>query len=437
MPPAGPGNTATCTRHPLAASGGCDKLEATVYGEYSEDYANWEKELEAARVENEKGGRGLVPGQGFCLDVRAKGHRWANTFFSWVGEYDGLKISLRRSDMSDKCPVAKIEVSSLKLMREGHRAPWEQALRILRELGIVVRYNRVFQVDVCLDLAGVPVAPYCEAIFNGQAVSRIRSRASFYKGPRGEWTGISLGDRKGVQLTIYDKLAELVERGDDEAEAKMEVLIQDRWGVLPDEATRVEFKIRGEWLRQKWGGVQTVEEVFDRLPAITEHLVQNFFRIVDGVPDRGNRNQSREELSPLWWEVVNGFVGWLGRAVVELEKKKLEPNGAYAKARAEERLVGNLCSVLAFTPEYATNPKAALDLLLEVMRLKLSPIVLRQRIQPVWDKWRRDGVLPVLVGDVELPEFPEPSWVADEKEAKLSAKEKRAAEYRERYFEWG
>ncbi len=74
---------------------------------------------------------------------------------------------------------------------------------------------------------------------------------------------------------------------------KRAIMIERRWGSLPDNATRCEFQVRGVWLKAKYSNCRTVEEVFAALDGLTEYLVTGFFRLVDGPVDRANKNQQR------------------------------------------------------------------------------------------------------------------------------------------------
>lgn len=378
----------------VALWGGVDGLEGTLFGKFTESYGVLELALEKARqAALEKCGDRTVQGLGWCGVVQAKGHRWANTFFHWVVEWDGIKISLAKSDQSERCPIAKVKISSLKLMRHGAEQSWAEAMRMLELMGLVVESSTLYRYDVCLDLPGVPVGPYCEAVSDGQAVRRIRSRASFDKNADGTWQGVSVGTREGVRVVIYDKLQELIDHGGPEAEAKTEVLVEQRWGCLPACATRVEFQIRGEWLRRRWENCASVEQALAVLPEVTAYLVNGFFRIVDGAPDRDNNNQTRAPLSPIWRQVVEGFVGFLGAATKELVK--VEKRGRVTKAAALKRLVRSAIQVAAFTPERAVSREEFLQLVAEELNLAL-PFNDDRRLmilQDIWNDWEARGVL--------------------------------------------
>lgn len=401
----GPCITGTATRQssPLEAwecSGGVDKLVVTIFGFFGPDAEAIAGQLEQARQNvAQKKGSGFVNVFGASLILGPQGHRWANTFMPWVGEYDGIKYSIARWNQSDKCPVAKVEIGSLKLMRDGHRYAWEQALRTLEQLGIRVVEGSVTRIDVCIDQAGVPVAPYCEAIFNEQVISRIRSKAGFNKNEDGSWQGCSVGTSDGVRVSIYDKVRELHDKGGDQEEPKREVLIQRRWGYDADVATRVEFQMSGKWLRSRWKNVKTVEEVFDRLDSIMDYLVNGFFRLVDGEVDRENRNQSRDcPMSPLWQRVVDGFVEALEQNKKVLEK--IDPKLPNMKKRVQ-RLVSAALSICKLTPDYFEEEHQVLERTLNVLASALHDTDWRAVLIQEWDRRLATGTHHVICIDAE------------------------------------
>jgi hypothetical protein len=334
-------------------------LESTIYGSFDPSYTARESAFEAAReAAASRVGDAVVEVDGAALLFQARGHRWGAGFFSWVCEYDGIRYSLAKSSQSNKCPVAKIQISSLKLTRDGVIVAWQQALRTLKHLGVIVYSNTLYRLDACLDLPGVDVGLFCEAISHGEVISRVKSQASFNKSAKGEWQGCAIGNRKGVRIVFYDKIEELKAHPGIESEAKREVLIQQRWGVAPERATRVEFQIRGEWLRQRYQGLRSVEDVLGRLADVVAFLATGFFRIVDGEVDRDNNNQSRAEVSPMWNRVIEGFCDWAGGDAAQLIKVEKKPAN---REKAIKRLLSSAVSVAAFSPGYVCSRETFLQ----------------------------------------------------------------------------
>lgn len=400
-----PGNTAIHTSQiqQWQVSGGLDMLEVTCYGAFSWRYSETEQKLEAGRQARIDGRRCLVDVLGASLYVRERGHRWGAAFFPWVADYDGITVSLNRQHNKSNVPVAKVQIGSLKLTKDGHRAAWKHALRILEELGIEVTDTSVARLDICIDQAGVKVDPYCEAIFNRQVITRIKSQATFYRSAvDGVWAGVSVGARSDVHLRIYDKLAELA-RGGPEAAAKLAALIERRWGCVPECATRVEFQVKGQWLRDKWSNCRTVEQVFDRLDSIVAYLCEQYFRLVDGDVDRANNNQDRAEVSPLWGQVTESFLDWVDKASIELVKLEKKP---VDRSKAGRRLFSAALGVAALAPGRVVDRVSFLQEVCDVLIKNMPPEwEWQNKLRERWDKMQASGAASVFTFEEMVPRF--------------------------------
>lgn len=403
---AAPGNTAPQTSILSSippASGGVDWLEATIYGSFDEErYRKFMQQAEAAAAVAKVGGAGRsVDVMGARLIFRATGFRWGNTFYQYAAEADGIRFAFGRPGQAASCSVAKVQVGSIKLMRDGAERCWAEALAILREVGIFYDRSVLFRIDVCVDLPGVPVGPFCDAMFNREVITRIKSGAHFYRAVDGEWSGLSVGSRSGVSLNIYDKSRELREKSGDHSDVKRALLIENRWGVDCDEASRVEFQVRGEWIRTRfsardageWGGGQvlsSVEDVLEALPGLTGYLVTGFFRLVDGPPDRENNNQSKASVSPLWNQVIESFVSWVGRAAEELPRAaKLRPN----QDRIVRRFVSSAVAVAAMCPRHVGNRQSAIQCVVDALvRYLPDEKQLYDSLVKRWEAWEAAGV---------------------------------------------
>lgn len=333
---AGLGNTAPGNRQSdqWQTTGGVDFLEVTVFGWQRLQYDETAKLLEQGRqAALGRKGRRVVDVFAASLYMREKGHRWVNDFLPWVGEYDGITISFAKPGVKANGCVAKIQIGSLKLMRDGHRAAWEHALRILDACGVAVDRTTVSRIDFCADLGGVDVTPFVEAIVERRYVTRAR-RARLDRGDDDGWTGCSVGTRSSCLLRIYDKVAELAVRSPAESSAKREALIQRRWGCDQQRATRGEFQCNGAWLRDRWSDCSTVEQVFDSIGAILEYLCNSFFRITTLAPDREHGHQQRSGPSPEWQQMAEAF-RWSESIDVPLRKLEKRP---VDRKRCDDRL---------------------------------------------------------------------------------------------------
>ncbi len=409
-----PGNTAIQSSNEVdcqwQVSGGVDYLEVTVWGWHRACYDESMELLEAARVsQHQTRDGGYVEVQGATLIVRERGHRWGSTFFPWVADYDGITFSFARKDQGKKCFQAKVQIGSLKLMRDGHRAAWAQAVRILEEVGIVVDRTNVARIDLCVDLPGVSVDPFCDAVYGKEVISRIKSQVAFYRKHTGEWSGCAVGTRASVHLRIYDKIEELKTRSVAERTAKEYVLIERRWGVMPEKATRVEFQIKGEWLKRKWKDCAQIGEVFDKLGGISEYLFRQYFRLVDGEVDRENKNQSKTVTLELWEKVTAMQLEWVGRVAIPLAKMEKKP---VDRSRQVKRFFSSALAVAATHPNRGTSRQDFLQLMLETLVREMGADQdWLKKVEKKFDQLIADGSAGVFSYE-EVDEFPS-EWHVD------------------------
>lgn len=409
--------------------GGVDWLEFTVAGEQTEVasegvgcFREIAALLEAARLAVANGAREcLVPVMGAALSVQAKGTMWGDTWLQWFGEYDGVSYGFQKLDGRGSF-AAKVRIGSLKLTRDGAYASYNDAMAVLRACGVIAHEVKLYRIDVCLDRPGERVDAYVNAMNDREVITRMKSRVKTFKRPNGEWEGASTGSKNGVQVNVYDKAVELEDRSGVESEAKRHYLQEHRWGGEFEHVARIEFQVRGEWIRRQFADVVSVEQALRALPGIVDYLVTRFFRIMDGPIDRENKNQSRARVAACWEAVVAGFVDVFGRAVEVARRQKVAFKINAESAR--RRLVAAAKSyVAALDPEYVGTESLAMraivnavssgcELLLEAASKRLvwqarvdkdirgdvpgaAPLVFLGRDQIPMDRWRiEDRLVP-------------------------------------------
>jgi len=392
---AAPGITATQSSHEVDGRrfwGGCDKLEFTTYGGFGENYSDLCLKFEEGRLSASVGqGSSLVEILGAALRMAERGHRWGNTVFQWVGEYNGIKYSFGRAGQSDKCAVAKVEVSSLALMMRGHQACFDEAMMVLGNAGVLVERTNLYRIDFCLDVAGQATHEYGEALRRGEVISRVKSEPDLKYGRDGRCFYAATGNRKGVRVKFYDKVRELNDKPGWESELKRAVLVQTRWGSLPAEALRCEFEVRGAWLKDRFDGMESVQEVLNKLPSVMEYLVQNYFRIVDGQVDRENKNQQRVEMAPIWKRLVNGFTAVLGAGEKLVRcTKSVEPD----VERVIRKALRPLMKVAALAgPEKCRTKVQALQIALNILSGYSGDDEFVDGVREIHDEMRAKGLL--------------------------------------------
>lgn len=247
-------------------------------------------------------------------------------------------------------PIATIVVPGTPFLAWGTGGVLEFIDTILRGLLIECWDLVPSRVDLCTDFAGVDVNEFFTPFFAGKVVNRSikdvlyfeeitewetfcerwtgatrerisdgerieeRKRHSVHRRYR-KVTGFRVGGGAGTMLRVYDKIAELVGRDDQ----KLDLMIHHRWGgEQPDAATRVEFQLTREALRERHD-VRNLEDLLYKLRSIADWLTMSWFRLTDEVPDE--RATQRFGPSELWQTVIDAFQAWTGPEVLKRYKR--------------------------------------------------------------------------------------------------------------------
>ena len=200
----------------------------------------------------------------------------------------------------------RVEVGSLILMANGGLVGiWPELEGIIHGMGGVIVFDKLSRIDICADLPGVRVDEFANLVLAKQYVCQTTQLTYHQNGE--PWTGVQFGNDE-VVLRIYDKVAELKRKPDFE---KTRVLEELRWGCPQTHAVRVEFQIRRDALRCL--GISCLADYVSLRAELANYLCQQWFRLLDSVPDRDNHNVSRAETHPLWVAVMDAIADWTGR----------------------------------------------------------------------------------------------------------------------------
>lgn len=184
---------------------------------------------------------------------------------------------------------------------------FDEARRVITEilaaLGGVVVDEWVRRLDLCLDLPGVNLREQLIDPFEQGHFVKTAKFWNSWNGADGK-TGFTVGTAPRLKLNVYDKLVD-VRRHDGIYQLAMK---NRRWaGMLPEAATRVEYRIGGEWLRSY--GLNTADRVLSSLPEIVARVAcrppHAFFCMTDRDPDTEHHHQSRACVLPLWGQIVD------------------------------------------------------------------------------------------------------------------------------------
>ncbi|MCB9927028.1 MAG: hypothetical protein H6822_33120 [Planctomycetaceae bacterium] len=315
-------NMGASIRQDSLEGGGIDTFEVSVFGTWNESlWPRFVEEWDRARQQAEELSGDGVPcltrdGTAYLMHPAGQRH---GVYCRWVIEFEGWTVAIvNRQAESEHSLSVFLKIGSVALMRDGAWYSWVRVRGFLESLGFRISKAVPGRVDVCADIAGVSVVEFSEAFWAGRVIKRAKNYGVHGKGTPGPKTSTGFTSGKGIQIRVYDKL---YETKDDPV--KQAVLIEKRWGGVPECATRVEFQLRRDALRDEWD-INTVEDLFAKLPIITAWLTEEWFRLVEEF-DRENRNHERAEVLGCWKRVQEAFRAWTGRKEGTKPKRVTRP----------------------------------------------------------------------------------------------------------------
>lgn len=281
---------------------------------------------------------------GYRLGDKTKG-----PMVKWKLERAGVRVGiLNRPTPHETIPNVHVVISGDVLLASGGLdALWPRVREWIADLGAEIIEDKVSRVDAALDMAGVDVLDFYEAFARGDVITRAKRAREFGEAP---WqvhrsgrrvTGLSIG--RSPMVRIYDKLAECT---DPDVRA---ALVQTRWGGnTPEKATRIEFQLRGEFLKEgRWLGyrknplssrrVRAVVSVADWIAqraAIVEYLTTRWLRFVRPGSDR--RHTERATNHPTWERVVESMRRLWARVkdfAVKIDHRQADPSALLNQVR--------------------------------------------------------------------------------------------------------
>jgi len=301
-PASGITGASTSQGEKFKGNGGVDWLQVRCFGNWDEEkFAKLANQLETAKQEaqNEKCGGLLDHPDGGIIVVQAKGYRSGTISVEWSIEFDGIGIGITREPVAyEFTPNVLVTMTSMILMQRGHIVAWEMCCRALASLGYRIENAVPTRCDICVDMTCQHIEEYFEKYETESYICRARKDKVFRNNRR--VTGIAFGDTPSCR--IYDKIEECIDQPQ-----KFPVLIAYRWGgQLPEAAIRVEFQFRRESLRERWS-VSTVNDLFDKLPAIAREMTHEWLRFAEHPVDRQGNHQTRSVEWCKWRDVQTMF----------------------------------------------------------------------------------------------------------------------------------
>ncbi len=349
------GNTGVTNRQ---SAGGIDCLEVSCYGFFHP--ANWNDlrpRLDKARSAAESGGAEyafVTTDAGDRLEVSAMGVRHG-IYCRFKLEWNGCVIAIVDNPAPSTHRLSvHVRIGSLRLMEVGHKEAWASLCDVLSQLGFVLGETVVGRVDLCTDHAGESMQQIALAEHESRMICRARKKSLHKNSERLETYTVGAG---AVRLRIYDKVVEC--RNDP---VKQAIVAENRWGVLPTEAIRVEFQLRNKALK-RFFAVRSVEELFANLGTIAKWCTSDWFRITAATFDRKNRNHIRAATAGFWEMVQSAFLSWTG---AELPRKCGRRRFLPDFTQLAQQAVGCVASIVG------QSEKVIGDVQLEFMRVWLE-----------------------------------------------------------------
>ncbi len=252
------------------------------------------KEKAGERQFNKKGASATW----FCVDftVYARGA----SGYEWILRNDDVKVCIARDARGGSVmPEVYVTFSSQYLWTEGA----EVAVRKFKhwlEQWAMIRDIKVSRCDLCVDLA----MPFPVIDLKNEVVSRARGKVEYsdsfkfehYVSGRRD-TGYKIGSGS-VSARIYDKTVEIIV---SQKEWFRDYWLKHGWdGEIP--VIRCEFQIRRKFLKEM--GVNTFEELIERLPDIWRYCTHDWLRICHVGSET---NQARWKCKEFWKVIQDGF----------------------------------------------------------------------------------------------------------------------------------
>ncbi|CAN0519900.1 unnamed protein product, partial [Ectocarpus sp. 8 AP-2014] len=297
-------------------TGGEDWFEVSLYLEHHQ-FAKVAKLLEAAKSAaeaNRSPADEVRLGKLHAVCLARSAYLGDRITYRWQlrTSWGGLIQLMNRAEPHETLPNGIIRITSIPLMRFSTGACWARVLEWMEALGAKVVRTCIGRVDLCVDLPGVEIDQLDRPYRAGHYVSRARLSAEYgletplvdHRYGR-QSTGFRLGGGN-KRVRAYDKLRETQTKPEKRA-----LLVARRWGGLPEAASRVEFQLRREALKQY--GIDTVDDYFGKRDAVAWGLCANWFRLTEGPVDPKHPERSR--VLPLWWDVTKAFADWAGDSI--------------------------------------------------------------------------------------------------------------------------
>lgn len=170
---------------------------------------------------------------------------------------------------------------------------------LLEAIGFEVRKETLSRVDMQVTLA-TPFDWVAKAFNEGRIVARVRQWSRWERNTDDGLTLQSLRGGSALQVAIYDKFRECLDKRDEQKLNDLSSLMEDAadFGL-----TRIEFRFKREALN--YFDLNTVADFAERLPDVVDYVTRRWFRILKTPKVRGREN--KQEIANEWEWVQFAF----------------------------------------------------------------------------------------------------------------------------------
>jgi hypothetical protein len=317
---------------------------------------------------------------GQAVTIWAKG---ASRWFPYVVEINGTRLlwSGKTIEVDGKYNF-EIQLGSATLWRLGGLGEaWAAMLALFSVFGIIVEVDLLSRNDVANDVKGVHVEQFGARVLSGRCVRRARRCVPRWKTAkagdemrRADRAGDVVPDESFVpifngmrletltvgsdlQVIMYDKIAEL------KRDKIKEALFREIWGPGVEVVTRVEFKMKRDFLEEC--GVRSVADYLGHRQNIMAYLARHWFRITEDIVEKNHTIRAR--MWGVWSEIVEALEVQFGKPreqIVRVHSQTIDTD------QMDKQILGCLATVVAWKAgRDLTEAEAAETLSGEVMRL--------------------------------------------------------------------
>lgn len=291
-----------------------------------------EREKEIAS-DQPKGEHVLELGSRF-VTIRASGAN-GGVYYRYQFISAGVTVLIRDVNEAHIQPI-RLHFGYNSLRENDLKTAFYQIADYLLELGFVITKETISRVDLQTTLTIDPKKVFKKVLNDSKRVCRCRKFKVVYRNDLIE----SITSGQNLQICVYDKAKELLIKRDEQ---KINDII-DYFGEDPDYLTRIEFRLRRDFLRDI--KIDTIDDLYFNLGGIIEYLTYNWFRLVKDNKVRGH--EQHQELDPLWLLVRERLFDYFGNPESEINRKN------FSKATAQQLIdqaLGCLAAAYAKTNE--------------------------------------------------------------------------------------